>query len=63
MQYLWDGRVLVLMDHECLGTLGSSMFLFFSFSCGNLLKGHNGICYPIFFIQQNRGNPTKASDN
>ena len=36
----------------------------FFFSCGNSLKGQNNFCYPVFStIQQNRGNPTKASDN
>ena len=29
IQYLWDGRVPVLMDHECSSTLGSSMCLLF----------------------------------
>jgi hypothetical protein len=27
LEYLWDGRIPVLMDLECLGTLDSSMFL------------------------------------
>ena len=36
----------------------------FFFSCRNSLKGQKGFCCPIFStIQQNRGNPTKASYN
>jgi hypothetical protein len=44
---LWDGRVLVLMDLECSGTLGSSMYFFFS--CGSLPEGRNDICCHVLF--------------
>ena len=39
-----------------LGTLG------FFFSCGSLPEGQTSICCPVYLtLEQNRGNPTKAS--
>jgi hypothetical protein len=52
----------MLMNHECSGTLGSSMCLFF-FYFGNLPKGRNDIFCPVYStLNRTRGNPSKAND-
>ena len=49
----------MLIDLECSGTLGSSMFLVEA--CQKVKTASIVLSYST--IQQNRGNPTKASDN
>ena len=57
---LWDGRVPILMDLECSGTLGFfNVSSFLVEACQNVKTAFAVLSYSI--IQQNRGNPTKAS--
>jgi len=58
--YLWDGRVKLLILHECLGTLGSLIIFLFFF----LVEKHEKVemvdvsC--LFHTQQDTGNPKNS---
>ena len=57
---LWDGRVPVLMDLECSGTLGFfNVSSFLVEACWKVKTTSVVLSYST--IQQNRGNPTKTS--
>ena len=57
---LWDGRVPVLMDLECLGTLGFfNVSSFLVEGCRKVKTAFVVLSYST--IQYNRGNPTKPS--
>ena len=57
---LWDDRILVLMDFECSGTLGFfNVSSFLVEACRKVETASDVLSYCT--IQQNRGNPTKAS--
>ena len=57
---LWDGRVSVLMDLECSGTLGFfNVSSFLVEACQKVKTTSVVLSYST--IQQNRDNPTKAS--
>ena len=57
---LWDGRVPVLMDLECSGTLGFfNVSSFLVEACQKVITTSPILSYST--IQQNRGNSTKTS--
>ena len=59
-EYIYMAIQTCEMNHECLGTLGSSMFLFFFLDVCRKVKT-TSVILSYSTIQQNKGNPTKAS--
>jgi hypothetical protein len=57
---MWDGKVLVLINLECLGTLGFfNVSSFLVEACRKVEPAFVVLSYST--IQHNRDNPTKAS--